>query len=307
MPAESLLTSPYHKISLSSQRIVRPNITAMKYILFSLITLSLFSFRKSLNADDLPVSNQDSTKHTTDGMITEWLPGQFHPDDDTTVFMAAVSDQQNLYVALNIPDFSMQSKLMRNGMKLFIDLKEKKKESHGIEFPIAGEVNAFIKQTLPPQQPAQGGDAPKQTQPDKKKLRSAMALAMVSLKIFGFPTDSKEGQGLMVPGSAQVAFKWDAQDVMHIEYAIPLKLIGLSAHEKRSIDVGWQINAFERSQGEGSGQMGHNGHSGQGGHMQGMNESGSVGFNGMPGRAQRRMSMADMAREQSFWMKFTQE
>lgn len=280
----------------------------MKYILFSLITLSFFSFRKSLNTDDVPFSYQDSIKHIIDGLVTEWPAEEFHPDDDTTVFMAAANDQQNLYVVLNIPDFSMQSKLMRNGMKLFIDLKEKKKESHGIEFPIAAEVNAFIKQTLPPQQTAQGTDAPKQPQPDRKKFRSAMALAMVSLKIFGFPTDSKESQGLAVPGSAQVAFKWDAQDVMHIEYAIPLKLIGLPVNAKRSIDLGWQINAFG-----GDGQMGHGGHNGQmgqngyGGHMQGMNSSGAMGFNGAPGRAQRRMSMADMAREQSFWMKYTSQ
>jgi hypothetical protein len=80
--------------------------------------------------------------HTTDGLVNDWQVDMFHPDNDTTILRLSIM-MIMIFAALAIPEFSMQSKLMRNGMKLFIDLKAKKKTSHGVEF--CEEVNSFIK------------------------------------------------------------------------------------------------------------------------------------------------------------------
>lgn len=73
--------------------------------------------------------------HLLDGLVSEWPINKFQVNDDSTVEYAEDNDDKNLYVAMTISDFEMQMKIMRNGMKLYLDLKGKKKEGKGIEFP----------------------------------------------------------------------------------------------------------------------------------------------------------------------------
>jgi hypothetical protein len=151
------------------------------------------------------------------------------------------------------------------------------------------------------------GNAPKKEM-DKKAARNIMSLGMTALRIFGMQATSAE-QGLTVPGSVNIAFKWDAADEMHIEYSIPLKLLGLSVADNKEMDIGWKVNGFQDAQNMQQGSHRGDGHHSRNGFTSGTGEqanSGSnMGFNNAPGRPQRRRSMAEMMKEQSFWTKYT--
>jgi hypothetical protein len=245
--------------------------------------------------------------HITDGLVNEWQMVMFHPDHDTAIFTAIDNDDNDLYAALAIPEFSMQSKVMRNGMKLFIDLKAKKKTTHGVEFPISEEVNNFIKSNFSGTPGERAGQSQQdgKKQYDKKKLRQIMSLGMVSMNVFGFFSTGTE-QGLKVPGSINIAFKWDINDVMHIEYSIPFKFLNIQPADKSEVGIGWTINGRERSQntnreesdGEGSHHYGgEEGGSGYGGHR-GVGDYGNSS-------SQRKMTEEEMMKEQTYWIKYT--
>ena len=278
----------------------------------SLVPL-LFSFPLRSSSHVLSIMMNDTVPpvHTTDGLVNEWQADMFHPDHDTTVFTAIDNDDNDLYTALAIPEFSMQSKLMRNGMKLFIDLKAKKKTSHGVEFPISEEVNNFIKSNFSGEagQPQQDG----KKQYDKKMLRQIMSLGMVSMKIFGFTAAGTE-QGLKIPGSINIAFKWDTNDVMHIEYSIPFKLLNIQPADRSEVEIGWTVNGEQRLQNtnreEGDGEGSHHYSGGEGGG--GGYGGGRGGYGGHRGgggygnsSSQRKMTAEEMMKEQTYWIKYT--
>ena len=58
---------------------------------------------------------------------------------------------------------------------------------------------------------SQGNENADQESPEQKKaamrtMRAEMALSLSSMKVFGFSEDRSEEQGLMMPGSANIAF-----------------------------------------------------------------------------------------------------
>lgn len=282
-----------------------------------LLLLVLFPSRPHVNLHLTEISINDSVPvvHTTDGLVNDWATDMFHPDNDTTVFTAIDNDDNNLYAALTIPEFSMQLKLMRNGMKLFVDLKTKKKTTHGVEFPIGEEVTNFLKSSYTGAKGAGTGQAQQTDKKDfdRKLMRQIMSLGMVSMKILGFPSTQAE-QGLKVPGSINIAFKWDANDIMHIEYSMPLKLLNIKAADKPEMDIGWTVNAVQRLQNMNSDENVTNdgdhyrgqGGGGYGGRMNGYGGlRGGSGYNNSSGRSERRMTSSEMMKEQMYWTKYT--
>ena len=184
------------------------------------------------------LSDSDHVVHVVDGATTEWPDSVFHADKATLLNYAADNDGQSLFIALRITDFRTQMKVMHQGMKLFVDMKGKKKENMGIEYPVKaegayGNINNMA-----------GG------KPDKKAVREAMSYHLFAMKLFGFTDAEPFSQGLQVAGSANIAFGWDSSDVMHIEYSIPLNMLGEtnSLHNKM-ISLGWKINGLEAQAG----------------------------------------------------------
>ena len=276
----------------------------------------LFSFPLRTSSHMLVIIMNDTVPsvHTTDGLANEWKMDMFYSDHDTTVFTAIDNDDNALYAILAIPEFSMQSKLMRNGMKLFIDLKAKKKTGHGVEFPISEEVNNFIKSNFSGTSREEAGQSQQdgKKQYDKKMLRQIMSLGMVSMKIFGFTAVGNE-QGLKIPGSINIAFKWDTNDVMHIEYSIPFKLLNIQPADRSEVDTGWTVNGTQRLQNtnreEGDGEGSHHYSGGEGGGGNGGGRGGYGGHRGGGGygnsSSQRKMTAEEMMKEQTYWIKYT--
>ena len=290
----------------------------MKYFLFVTCCLFLFSFSKPVSPNFSGHKNYSDTGHIVhnlDGLTTEWPAGRFRLNDDSTVEYAADNDDKNLYVAMTIPDFGEQMKIMRNGMKLFIDVKGKKKEGKGIEFPVRETNNSGISNSN--YNGAKTGSEPEKKF-DKKTTRNIMALGIIALKLFGLNHEEEE-QGLTMHGSVNIAFKWDESDVMHIEYNIPLNLLGEpSSLNQKDISLGWKINGFERPQGERNSKNAGNADGSEGG---GFSRGGGGGRGGgrSGGRSQyggsrefgqrgatnyRKIDPDEMRKEQNFWTKY---
>lgn len=222
----------------------------MKSLFFlplALISLS-FSGPRFIAAKPAVAITNDSTiiNHKLDGKIEEWPSVRFTSDKETEIQYAIDNDATDLFIALNIPNQRTQFKLMRNGMTFYIDLKGKKKGSHGVQFPVKnGEADLNMPKGNRQNRGQSTGD--EQKKPDIKMIRNMLSLNMVQLKVFGLSDQYPDGQQLLIPGSVNVAFSFDSVDVMHIEYLVPLAMIG----DKNTLDnheagFGWKVLAFEK-------------------------------------------------------------
>ncbi len=278
----------------------------MKWFLITtgaVVTLS-FSSRPEINCASFSgYADTSHIIHILDGSTVEWPDTIFQTDKETLIHYAVDNDAQHLFLALRIADFRTQMKLMRQGMNLYIDLKGKKKEGRGIEFPVKREGEegfsggGFNSQQR--NQQDQGGNGQRGSF-DKKAIRGSMALHMFAMKLFGFKDGEPTSQGLQIEGTANIAFSWDSSDVMHIEYFIPINLLGdASSLKEKMISIGWKINGVDLPSGNSAGFS----NSGGGGRQ---SRGGGGGFSGRSGggSAPSREDMEKMAREQSFWTKY---
>lgn len=272
-------------------------------IIFSVV-FSGFSFLPAIAS---PVASDTSIiQHTQDGKLLEWPSEKFTADNETKIKYAVDNDNRNLYIALFIPDYGTQMKMMRTGMTLYIDLKAKKKEGRGIEFPVKPDRGENFTPTEGPRPARNDGDEQQDAvkrDANRLMMRNSMAIKQLnSIKIFGFGESDPVQQVLDVPGSIQVAYKCDTTEAMEIEYCIPLSLLGdaASLHEKL-ISIGCKIHAMEMR----SGGFSDGGGGGMGGGMRGGGGGRMGGRGGMGGRMGGGMDRETMMREQSFWTKYT--
>lgn len=247
--------------------------------------------------------------HILDGSTDEWASSGFKTDNATAIQYATDNDSKDLFLVMNIPDVRTQLKMMRMGMSLYIDLKGKKKESRGIEFPVKNENTYMNNQGFSGTRTSGQNDDQssnrEQRKFDFKTMRQLLVLNLIQMKVFGFSNDEPDDQQLLLPGSANIAFSWDSADVMHIEYLIPLSMLGdVASLNQKDISIGWNIHAFEmpqRNDGSTNSSIG-NQSSGRGGGIGGARRSGSFssGSGGRPNQA----DMEKMMEDQKFWTKY---
>lgn len=280
----------------------------MKSFFIAVVVHSLFSFHDPGQPDKKYLVNDTTINHLLDGKINEWPAQKFESDPDTQLKYAVDNDKQNLYLVLTIASFREQMKIMRQGMDLYIDPKGKKKDGKGIEFPVKRDQSTA---DLIMNYRSLGNENADQESAEQKKaamrtMRAEMALTISSMKVFGFSEDRSEEQGLVMPGSANIAFAWDSTDVMNIEYRIPLSFFGTTSPlDQKDISIGWKINGFQFSSnhsGESSGGGGRHGGGGYGGG--GGRGHGGGGYGGH-GNSNTQQGGENMTKDQSFWAKYT--
>jgi uncharacterized membrane protein YgcG len=283
-------------------------IGGMKLLFLVAIASSLFSFNNGAFIGRKILSNDTTIKHSLDGKINEWPPQKFEADAATQLKYAVDNDKQNLYLVLNISNSREQMRIMREGMELYIDMKGKKKESHGIEFPVkrdqaANDIMMNFKNDA-------NGNINEQSSEQKKAMmkamRAEMALNLTSIKVFGFSEDKSEEQGLIMPGSANVAFGWDSSDAMNIEYRIPLSFLeNSSSADQKEISVGWKLNGFQMSSHNSSSEYSGGGRHGGGGYGSGGGHrgNGGGGYGNHEGNSNNQ-NFESMLKDQIFWTKY---
>lgn len=208
----------------------------MKNIFLLLVILINFSFKGGATLSKTYPSKNDTIliNHTLDGNINEWPLAKFELNKETEIKYAVDNDAKNLYVAMIIPKFATQIKMIRQGMEFYIDLKGKKREGKGIEFPIKSEApNNF--------------DFNNTKDINKKGIISIVSMNLLSLKLLGFSDGNAEPvkQSISTKGSVNIQSAWDSADVMYVEYNIPLSLLGENSSTQKVISLGWKINGVE--------------------------------------------------------------
>ena len=224
----------------------------MKFLIFLPFVFLFMGFNNThfYSSHGSLVDADTTSGHVLDGKLAEWPAQNFQMDPGTEIKYAMDNDNQNLYLALAIPNSRMQIKLMHQGMEMYIDLKAKKKEGKGIEFPV--KKNAQADDAIMTFNSQNRNDAIEHSTPEQRKaklkaMRASLALSLTTMRLFGFEGHRSEEEGLMMPGSANIAFAWDSTDVMCIEYRIPLSLIETSSVlSQKEVSIGWKINGFQR-------------------------------------------------------------
>jgi hypothetical protein len=182
----------------------------MKLIfLFPLIALQFFSNHSSLHSSSIFQTDTTIIIHSLDGNIAEWPEQKFSLDETTKIHYAIDNDDKVLFLAARISDKATQRKIMQQGLQLFVDIKGKKKENHGVEFP----------------------------------LKTDAAASIQSMRVFGFDNAPESAQSLKAEGTINIAIAWDSSYAMNIEYYIPLKILEKSIAElnNKKISIGWKI------------------------------------------------------------------
>jgi hypothetical protein len=224
----------------------------MKFLILQPVFFLCLSFNNThfYNSRESLVAADTTFSHVLDGKLTEWSAQNFQTDPATEIKYAMDNDNQNLYLALAIPNSRMQIKLMHQGMEMYIDLKAKKKEGKGIEFPVkknAQADDAIITFNAQNTNDAIEHSTPEQRKAKLKAMRASLAISLTTMRVFGFEGHKSDEQGLVMPGNANVAFAWDSADVMCIEYRVPLSLVEPSSSlSQKEISVGWKINGYQR-------------------------------------------------------------
>ena len=264
---------------------------------------SLFSTHDTVQPNKNYLVNDTTINHSLDGKVNEWSPEKFETDPATQLKFAVDNEKQNLYLVLTITNFRKQMKIMRQGMDLYIDPKGKKKEGKGIEFPVKRDQSTA---DLVMNYRSQGNENTEQASPEQRKasmraMRAEMALGLSSMKVFGFSEDKSEEQGLLMRGSANIAFAWDSTDVMNIEYKIPLSFFETTSLDQKDISIGWKVNGFQFSSnhsGESStGEGRHGGSYGGGRH-------GAEGYGGGYGRGSSNAQQSGIMKDRILWTKY---
>ena len=220
---------------------------------FSLLVfaLLLFSFRNPISRNNYQSCSPGDTTihHVLDGKTSEWPVQKFETDVSFEIKYAVDNDQQDLYVALIIPNSRTQMRIMRQGMQLYIDTKGKKKEGKGIEFPVKRartEESNFNNFRGQQNEQSNRQDNSEERKANTKAMRATLAINLVAMKVFGFSNNEPGEQGLQMEGSANIAFAWDSTDAMSIEYKIPISLLGdISALQQKELSVGLKLNGIQ--------------------------------------------------------------
>ncbi|MFL5810442.1 MAG: hypothetical protein ACJ749_13035 [Flavisolibacter sp.] len=280
----------------------------MKLLFLVAIASSLFSFNNGAFIGRKILSNDTTINHSLDGKINEWPAQKFEADAATQLKYAVDNDKQNLYLVLSISNSREQMRIMREGMVLYIDTKGKKKESHGIEFPVKrDQANDIIMNFKNDANGNINEQSPEQKKAMMKAMRAEMALNLTSIKVFGFSEDKSEEQGLIMPGSANVAFGWDSTDAMNIEYRIPLSFLeNSSSADQKEISVGWKLNGFQMSSHNSSSEYSGGGRHGGGGYGSGGGHrgNGGGGYGNHEGNSNNQQNFESMLKDQIFWTKY---
>ena len=250
-----------------------------------------------------PLSRSADTAvvHVLDGKTGEWPAEKFQTDLPTAIRYAADNDEQYLYLALVIPNFNTQLKIVRQGMELYLDAKEKKKEAKGIEFPVKEELSEqddLINEALRPDLPDTGQQDDEQRKANLKIIKAQMALRLGAMKVFGFSRNEPDEQGLLLTGSANIAFAWDSTDALNIEYRIPVPFLesSSSALRQKEIDLGWKLNGVQLNPKRPAPSTA----------MSGGRQAGRSNFdvNAYKHRQPTQQDLDNLKKDQSFWTKY---
>lgn len=170
----------------------------MKYIL--VMTLGLLAV-SSVYAQTSE-SSWPATPVTIDGNASEW-PSSFRFFLSAAIQFDLCNDSSNLYICVKSADAEAQSRFLRGGLTIWLDETAKKKQKTSLVFPTPLD---YIPQ-------------------DQAEYRATVKEAETKIKVSGIAGVAEDMIPLQNKSGIEIAWAWDSNNALHIEYKIPLAII----------------------------------------------------------------------------------
>jgi len=244
-----------------------------KYILgFSIITLVI----ANCSPKEYPLGKYQNTAIVADGDASDWgLPLRFGNENGSLQY-AITNDKENIYISVASSDQATQMKMLRAGIKIFIDPKGNKSKDISLTYP-------FKDQMEMPKERNQNGNL------DRNAMKQKMIMDADIFSTTGFINMENRIYDLKDTSHIKVAMNFDTYNNLVFESIIPIKNIlssPITNKKTPSISVGIMINTFGGQRPSGSSEMSRNEGGGMGGGMRsGMGNGGMRG--GMGGGGMR--------------------
>jgi hypothetical protein len=172
----------------------------MKKII-SLIALGFFLLISTFIHSQTAESNWPAKPVTIDGKPAEWP--EFFRFYLTVIKYEVCNDCTNLYICIKSISADDQSRLIRGGLHIWLDITGRKKEKTGLGFP--------VKMDYLPE--------------DTGQFREAVRTVQNSIKITGMTEGPEETVPLQNKYGIEAAYSWDSHNILYVEYKIPLALL----------------------------------------------------------------------------------
>lgn len=159
-------------------------------------------------------------KMNADGNPKEWeIPLRFF-DSKSKLQYAITNDSENLYVCIRATDEIVQQKILRSGMKLWLDTTGKNKERTEIIFPLPFErANSGERKG----DDSAGVSHHQFQKPDAKTLKSRYEKSQKQMQLIGFNPPIGGVSLLKNESGISAALDWDANGILTYETIIPFK------------------------------------------------------------------------------------
>jgi hypothetical protein len=226
------------------------------------------------------------------GVEKDW--GEALMFDDKSKFWYRVSnDDRNLYIMLKMDDESLKRKVLMNGLKVFIDTTNHKKEKFGVHFPIKRNFNMEAREGL----------RERRSNPEGKnidRMKEILLEELQTIELIGF--NSRESDMLMI-GESKIkpVITFDQYNQIIYQLALPLGYVCKKTGPKTLISIGFIAGNTEKPNSENQRESfgpRHEGGMRGGGRMGG--RPGDMGH-GMPEGG--RKAMGDMSQSSVCWIK----
>jgi len=207
---------------------------------------------------------------------------QGHLQGSQNILYSLSNDSANLYVKLMIADSKTQMKILRNGLKLWLDTTGHQKEKLGMIYPLASKENRIGEESPKRQQGQYGGMQDKASQIEMKRR---MIFRMIEMDIIGFDGPEAVRVPALTNAGLGASLTIDSNGVIHYTAIIPFSLMHYNpalhvGKKSKLLTVGLETGKPEPIGSHGSEGGGSHGGGGGGGGMHGGGMGGAGGGGG---------------------------
>lgn len=171
-------------------------------------------------------ANRQKSPITTDGKPTEWTTPLRFSDTKSGLQYNVTNDDDNLYVCVRASNETAQQQILRSGLKIFIDENGKKKYSTSIQFPVPPAHDGIKTGDSMPKQEKPVGQMPAGVAGRQKMNLKQLRNSNPRIILAGFKPEFNGTFTLNESRAVKAAMDWDDNNILTIEYTVPLNSFG---------------------------------------------------------------------------------
>jgi len=204
-----------------------------------------------------------------------------HLQGSQNILYSIGNDSSSLYVKLMVADSKTQMKILKNGLKLWLDTTGHQKEKLGLIYPLASKENRYGQENKRQSQGDQFGGM--QNKASQIAMKQKMILNMIEMDIIGFDGPEAVRVPALTGTGLGASILLDSNGVLHYTAIIPFSLMHYNpanhtGKKSKPLTVGLETGKPEPQGSHSAG--GGGGGSGGGGGMRGGGMGGGGGGGG---------------------------